>query len=80
MPFLASFFDAMSGIKKIVYFYIGNELLSSIVPSINTPVYMDIGQIYGRRSFRQIARNEGIKNETNPSNVYYIDKNYFKEL
>ena len=31
MSCLASFFDAMSGVKKLAYFRIGNELLSSII-------------------------------------------------
>ena len=31
MPCLASFFDAMSGVKKLAYFHVGDELLASIV-------------------------------------------------
>jgi len=31
-PCLTSFFDAISGVKKLVYFHAGHELLASIVP------------------------------------------------
>jgi len=31
MPCLASFFDAMSGVKKLAYFHVWHELLASIV-------------------------------------------------
>jgi len=44
MSCLASFFDAMSGVKKLAYFHVGHELLASIVLHSPPSLAMRLGE------------------------------------